>query len=578
MTSKRRLPEPIDAWDHVAGATLGALYVAWLLATAGTLGFARDEGFYFRAARQYSRWYDLLFAGKHGAFEQGTIDSIFSNNHEHPPLAKSLFGLSWEYLHERLHIFAQASTAFRFPGMVWAGIASWLTYLIGTRAYGRWAGGMAAVLLGLMPRLFYHAHLACFDVPIMSMWTLSVYVYWRATQERTLGWTVWAGVVFGLALLTKHNAWFLPAVFVPHALLVERRPFLRNLVAGRVSLPASLISMALIGPIVFYAGWPWLWNDSIARVREYFEFHLNHEYYNMEFLGQNYNAAPSPRSYMPIMVLATVPTVTLALAAVGGFERLRLVYLRLASWLKGEFREFAERWKDEKSASPKRAAHVRVPRQRDEKDILFFLAMAVPLAVFLLPKTPIFGGTKHWLPAYPVLAVFAGRGFVLTLNAMRNALSSLSVRVRHGAELALAFTICVGPLAITAHSHPFGLSSYVPLVGGTAGGADLGLNRQFWGMTTQSVAPYLARNAPRRASVFIHDTSWDAWQELLDEGRVRPDLRGVGSPTEADFALVQHELHMNELDYQIWVAFGTLAPDYVLTHDNVPIVSVYRRR
>jgi hypothetical protein len=219
-----------------------------------------------------------------------------------------------------------------------------------------------------------------------------------------------------------------------------------------------------------------------------------------------------------------------------------------------------------------------VATDRAETDLLFFLAAAVPLSLFLLPKTPIFGGTKHWLTAYPFFVVFAGRGFVMTLDAMKRAWPDLSTRDLWLRELALGFILCIGPFAITAHSHPFGLSSYVPLVGGTAGGADLGLNRQFWGFTTQSVEPYLAANAPRHASVFIHDTSWDAWQELLAEGRVRPDLRGVGSPSEADFSLVQHELHMNELDYQIWIAYGTLAPAYVLTHDNVPIVSVYRRR
>jgi hypothetical protein len=575
MTAQKGLGRPVQAVDHVAGAALGALYVIGLLLTAGTLGFPRDEGFYFRAGRQYSRWYDLLFAGKREAFAQGTIDSIFSYNHEHPPLTKSLFGLSWEYLHEKSHVFAQASTAFRFPGMLWAGVALWVTYLLGTRAYGRWAGALAAILLGLMPRVFFHAHLACFDVPIMSMWALGVYVYWRATQRRTLGWAILTGIVYGLTLLTKHNAWMLPAVYVPHAFLVHFRPFLRNLSAGRVVLPAPIVSMALIGPLVFFAGWPWMWNDTIARVREWFEFHLNHEYYNMEFLGQNYNGPPSPRSYMPFMILATVPTVTLALALVGGFDRFRVLALRVSLWARREVAALAGLAKFELSPAwiAPRPAH-----DRDERDLLFFLALAVPLAAFLLPKTPIFGGTKHWLPAYPFLAVFAGRGFVMTLEAMRRVLPAWTARRRQGAEFALAFTICAGPLAITAHSHPFGLSSYVPVVGGTAGGATLGLNRQFWGYTTQSVAPYLAANAPRRATVFIHDTAWDAWQELIEEARVRPDLRGVGSPSEADFALVQHELHMNEIDYQIWIAFGTQSPAYVLTHDDVPIVSVYRRR
>jgi hypothetical protein len=64
---------------------------------------------------------------------------------------------------------------------------------------------------------------------------------------------------------------------------------------------------------------------------------------------------------------------------------------------------------------------------------------------------------------------------------------------------------------------------------------------------------------------------------MLDERRLRPDLRGVGAPGEADFAIVHHELHMAEVDHQIWVAFSHDAPDYVLTHDGVPIISVYRR-
>jgi hypothetical protein len=65
---------------------------------------------------------------------------------------------------------------------------------------------------------------------------------------------------------------------------------------------------------------------------------------------------------------------------------------------------------------------------------------------------------------------------------------------------------------------------------------------------------------------------------MSDERRVRPDLRAAASPSGAEFALVQHELHMAEVDYQAWVAYGTAAPVYVVQHDDVPIVSVYRAR
>ena len=43
----------------------------------------------------------------------------------------------------------------------------------------------------------------------------------------------------------------------------------------------------------------------------------------------------------------------------------------------------------------------------------------------------------------------------------------------------------------------------------------------------------------------------------------------------ADFALVHHEAHFDEVDFQAWMAYGHVQPAYVLTYDGVPIISVY---
>ncbi len=564
-----RLPERIGWRDHVIGASLGGLYVCALLATARTIGFPRDEGVYFRAASSYVGWWRLLLEAPTEALRPSAIDGAWGLNHEHPPLMKTLFGVSWWNLHEKWHVFADASTAYRFPAMCMAGGALWITYIFGARAWSRCAGAVAASLLGLMPRVFFHAHLACFDVPIMTMWFLCLYVHWRAQEQGGMLWALACGVVFGLALATKHNAWTLPAVVVPHALFVHRRAMIRALKVGRISLPASLVSMALIGPLVFYALWPYVWSDTLARLQWYGEFMLNHEYYNIEYLGRNYFGPPSPKSYLPVMVLATVPAVTLLLFGVGGGERIAAGVRRLYSWTQTKLPRVLPFLRTDAGATPP---------DRGETDLLIALAIGAAVGPFFLSKTPIFGGTKHWLPAYPFVALLAGLGFDRVRSAMHRALPGLSRSTRSAAEVALFASVLLAPLAITAHSNPFGLSSYVPLVGGTAGGADLGLNRQFWGFTSQNAAEeYLNEHAPRSASVFIHDTTWDAWAHMQDEGRVRRDLRAVGAPGEAQFALVEHELHMNELDYATWVTFGTDAPTYIVEHDGVPIVSIYKR-
>ncbi len=319
------MPERIGWRDHAVGAALGLAYVVWLLATVRVVGVPRDEGVYFRAATEYVGWWRLFLERGHDALQQNAIDSAWSINHEHPVLMKTLFGVSWWLFHMKWHVFADASTAYRLPAMCTAGAAIWITYLFGARAWSRRAGLVAAALFALMPRVFFHAHLACFDVPITAMWLACLYVHWRAQETRglrgTLAWALAAGVVFGLALETKHNAWFLPAVFVPHGLFVQRREILRGLRAARVTLPASLVSMAIVGPIVFYALWPYIWNDTFARLQWWWDFHLHHDYYNIEFLGRNYFGPPSPKSYLPVMVLATVPSVTLLLFFVGAFDR-----------------------------------------------------------------------------------------------------------------------------------------------------------------------------------------------------------------------------------------------------------------
>ncbi len=552
------------AWDHLIGFSLCVVYVVWLVVTSKTLGFARDEGFYFHAAGDYAEWFKTLLANRQTGLQQSVIDRYWATNHEHPSLLKGLFALSWLALHEKTKWVNDASLAFRFPGMLMGGIGLWTTYLLGTRAYRREVGLIAALLLALIPRVFYHSHLACFDVGIMTLWTLCVYVYFRSVTQGGLGWALATGLVYGLTLETKHNSWILPAVFIAHALFIQKLSFVRGLRRGELTVPLSLLAMAALGPLVFIGLWPWLWHDTLARFQWYASFHLHHDYYNIEFLGRNWFTPPFPRAYAPVMILATVPSVTILLALIGMSRRLRSLVTQWNHSVR-------------QSLSPLSNSNASIgdPAARD---ILFMLSIGASLSPWLLSSsTPIFGGTKHWLPAYPFLCVFAGLGFswaraqlVHTLRARPNWQVSL-------ANAAMFVAVLAAPFAVTKHSHPFGLTAYVPVVGGTAGAADLGLNRGFWGFTTQSANAYLSSNAPQGATVFIHDTAWQSWTQMLAEDRVRPDLRGVGSVSESQFALVHHELHMDEVDHGIWVDYATASPAHVVTHDGVPIVSIYRR-
>jgi hypothetical protein len=293
--------------------------------------------------------------------------------------------------------------------------------------------------------------------------------------------------------------------------------------------------MLLLGPLVFYALWPWLWHDTIARLREYVAFHTGHEYYNMEFLGRTYWKPPMPRGYAWLMTLATVPLVTLLLALAG----------------------VAEAWK---------------PGEKRTDYAFWAVSIVMSYAPWLSDQTPIFGGTKHWMTAYPFLCLFAGLGFTKVTQALRSFKPGLGNPILVGA------CVLVGPVVMTLHAYPFGLSAYTPLVGGAPGGASLGLNRTFWGYTTQSLAPFINSNAPRRGTVYVHDTALQSYAMFQEDGRLRRDLRGSLDIAASDVALFHFEPHMARVEHQIWVDYGSLAPDAIAAFDGVPIAWAYRRK
>ena len=557
-------------WDHLLGASIALAYVVFLVLTSSGLGMNRDEGFYVDAAESYARWWSDVLAGEPDAFERASIDRAWEVNHEHPSLPKSLFAMSW-LAQQRWDVFPEESMAFRFPGMLLSSLALWLLYLFGTRLYGRRAGLFAALAYALVPGVFYHSHLDCFDTPIVSMLVLVTYCYHRTLTKPI--WAIWTGIAYGFCLETKHNAWILPLVFLVHWIFVvgyERRARSREAMPTdarpRISLvPWWLLGMAALGPPLFVAMWPWLWNDTIPRIGEYVGFHVNHIHYNIAYLGYTYFSPPSPMSYAWVTTLFTVPLVTLVLAALGIGLRARAL---LPAWA-------LDRLWHSGSLEPDAA----------RSDVLIFGSFFTPMFVLMQSSTPIFGGTKHFLMAYAMLALFGGVAFARMTDAIAidldRWLRKTSVtwwtqpRVQTVALSLALIGAMASPLVATIHSHPFGLSYYTWAAGGVPGAADLGMNRQFWGFTTGSLVPWLNEHVREGGSVWICDTTPTAFHMLQRDGLLRDDVRVSWDLATADYAIVHHEDHFNIVDFQIWEVYGRVDPVYVLRYDGVPIISVY---
>ena len=100
----------------------------------------------FAPRRELRRLVRFLLRDAKAAMDRSAVDAAWSNNHEHPALVKSLFGLSWSYLYKKGRFFEEEGTSYRFGGMCFAAMGIWLIYSSGSASSleaGRVRGGGA---------------------------------------------------------------------------------------------------------------------------------------------------------------------------------------------------------------------------------------------------------------------------------------------------------------------------------------------------------------------------------------------------------------------------------------------------
>lgn len=540
---------PILRTQRLVGWVLALLTTIVVLGNQQDIGVARDEVVYMQYGTKYADWW--LSFGKPNITRTFGGPGPTDNNREHPPLIKTLFGLSEKLFHDKLGI--NEVTAYRIPTAVLHGVCVLLVYLMALALWGFAEAIVSALLLLLLPRAMFHAGLAAFDAPIMTLWFATIYAYWKCLDGRKWPWQ--AGVVFGLALATKHNAFLLPFAIGAHYAVVG----IRNRAAGWRGVVLHrwrvVVSFVVLGPLTLIAVWPWLWFDTYQHVRDWIAFHMTHVHYNFEYLGDNWNAPRFPWHTALVTTLFTVPVVTLVAAALGA-----------VSWFV-------------------RRAQVADPARLP--GLLLALSAAASIGPFFLGTTPIFGAEKHWMPALPSICIAAGVGVVWAARLAIGSVSTMRPLSGRGrsAILASVVSLVVAAAAVeTVTAQPYALTWYNAVAGGAPGGADHGMNRQFWGVAARGVLPVLRAEAPPPGApprhVYTHDASpaWGIYQRLGLLPRTLPDAGWEQSGIDrSKLAIVIHEKHFNRHDYLVWKSYGTVKPVYVLRVAGVPIVSVYRR-
>lgn len=415
------------------------------------------------------------------------LELNWSPNHEHPPFAKLLIGLSHHLFRSLIGstYSARVASALLFSALLV------LVYLMMKRWFNWRVGIFASASLFLMPRVFAHAHLAELDI-VLCLTTFAVIVGIEATA-RDIRYGPLLGFLWGVSLLTKINAIFLPGIFVPYLIWRLRR---------RAVLP--LISSFLIGGLTFFAGWPWLWRNTAPKLQAFYAPLLEkvpglslppNPYYRprvnlpLYYLGRVFDER-YPVSYPLVMLVVTVPVGILGLSLWGGREL-----------------------------------------TQNPVTVLLLLSVVTQTIPFLPRGSPKYDGVRLFLPVFPLVACFAGLGAERLYLRLKEARPRLALPC-------VALLVASQSFGILT-THPFELGYYNLLVGGMPGARKLGFETTYWGeCIDRGVLDFLNNTVPEGGSVVFFPERDLVKHLLYADGFLRQDIKYLSPGAESDYVVI----------------------------------------
>lgn len=521
---------PVWAWvrgsrAHAALAWAAATFVV-LAALAGAPGISRDEAAVLEAAEPVVAAQAMPAAAA---------------VHPFPPLAAKAAAATHAVLSPLGLAHLRAS---RIGTALFGALLSAALVLLAWDLSGADAALLAPALYWAAPRHLHAGLVATPDVALAALAVAAVLAYRRAAvdpdRRGRLRAAVWAGLLFGGALAARTDAWILLPVLAAHAAIVRAlrasAPTAEGIEARLHGIPAALVAMAALGPLVLLALWPSPGSSSLARAALAFA---------PGAAGAPPGGAPL-RGLLPRAVVVTALTVPapllLAYLAGVGHAVLRIV----------------------------RAIRSRAPRSAAVDEALLLLCAAAPFAATSARIAPALGGIRPWLHAMPFLAVLGARAL---LAAARVAWPGRAAPL----AASLALLVLWPSFRASARVYPAGASAWNELAGGAPGAAAFGMQRQDGGEAAAALLDALNARAPEGARVYWPSTAPAAVRAFARDGRLRPDLVAAASPEDADLAVVTLDGASRDPEYRVWSAFRTARPAAGAYLDEVPLAFVYAR-
>lgn len=455
--------------DYLIALVIFCMVILESLHTIHQIGVSWDEPVYFSYAKAYTQW--AIHIGEDGAWSREILEYVFNIGLFttcSPTLNKILGALTYSAFKNTLGEF----WAYRMYAPILFGLLVSLIFLRAIKEWGRLVGFASALLVFFMPRFFVEGHIGATETPLCFFWFMSVILFEAGFHRRWLA--PLAGIAYGLTMSVKFTGFLLPIPLLLWAILYHRR---------KIFLPA--ICLLIIGPAVFLLLQPSMWDHPFSDLWEFIMMSLTRgqtAQIPVYFLGKYYSFS-APWYYAPVMVLVTVPELTLVFFALGIFNTFR-------------------------------------NRFRDQFAVSCLIQFGFFILIMILPGSPTYDGVRLFIPAFIFLALVAGYGFKGVIKWFeKSGLKSL-------AQSALFLLLILGTILPLAKVYPYGLEYYNEFIGGVSGARNLGLETTYWWtVVNEKAISELNQVLPVNASIVFWPVNTKLGRFYQEIGLLRKDLR-----------------------------------------------------
>jgi len=516
----------MDFFKRHAALWLAVFFCGIIFFTLNDYGVTWDEGVYFKAGESYFEWL------RNPSFK--TIDTYWELNHEHPPLTKVLGGMTKYLFNEKLP-FLNNLSSFRLYILFFVFLANYFLFKFVAELINYKVALLTTAIFFFLPRVFFHSHIGAMDYPVTTLWFAVIYCLWKGVKNGR--WILLASVLFGLALLTKINAFFLyiPILFYwalnnqrQLKMLLGSYPPAKNKEALRSFY--QVIPLFIIPPIMFIAFWPWLWKDPLPRVSEFLSFHGYHALVYTYYWGTQYPLAPW--HYPFILTIITLPMLVLFLFLVG---LTRLIF------------------------------------QPDKTKIFILFNALFPLLLIAIPSVPKYDGVRLFSPAFPFISMIAGMGLHQIFIFKAKKLGNLFLILYMGAFLAT-----IHPSIIKI--HPFQSSYFNEFIGGVDGAVKKGFEVEYWGNAYIGVLPWMNQHPQSTFWIYMADLEpkvlW-GFDLYKKNGLLNKSIK-FGDKNDSDYlVLLIRQGFFNE---EMWEYYKSKEPVFSVTLSKTNLVNIYKMK